>query len=328
MKVRLKGSLSVAGGVLTLCACTVTLPVVVDSGLPFDAGPPPTSRIPTVTTPCVDERTELAFDGDELLVCWGEDCLTSERAPRPRPDAGTWATGRVGRDDSTPEPTFDATRVCTAEACDPLGPRLAKVIRAADTPQLRSNATKGHAIVVLERGLHRELWNRALDRRLPLPVAPRGVPHPEVPELMPFGPDRVFVTWSYEEYCNSTTQVLDAQGRPLGDSFSTPINFQGDGDLVRFGDDQYLALADFGEIAWLEHGRPVAFVDLLRPSGFGPPPDPSVQSTAVSGAGQVGLLWCISTGCRVTRVTPQRSGDDFALALSETLVWPSCPSAD
>lgn len=284
-----------------------------------DAGPT-RSHLPMRTLPCIDDAAELVvgdlpdgdagFTSEAVLVCWGDDCLVNERSAKRPP--------------TPPEPTSPATvvesaQVCTGTRCEPLGAKLRQRLTHFDGQAL---ATADHSMVALPAASSSEVWNRALDR----PVAlPRG----QVADLRVLD-DSVLVSFDCAEVCNSTSVVLDARGRRLGEGFDTAFpnqrqGVQGGDDVVELVPHRYVVFASFGSVTLLDHHRPVAFASLdshARPF----PTEITIQFKRLHDSQGVGLRWCDGLSCHLGALRVDDSDPKhLTLSLEETGEWPRCP---
>lgn len=289
-------------------------------------GPP---AIPTVTLPCVDDHTELRIGHDGAgrpvpVLCWGDHCIDDDRSPVPTPPAPATAA-------STPAAVVGLEQVCTGARCDPLGPRLRRVLAKADPGDHRS-ATRDHAAIAIQRDGAAEVWNRASDRRIDLGTSPivDGDSEPDaMPESIDVLGDFLLVSWDCHEWCSSEAILLDARGRPSGDGLveirrASPRGASRIGtSIVAAGDDRFLVFGLFGEVSVIERGHVIARSLLVSPAS-GP-----IEFDArglPDGDGNLDALWCHDATCQVTRISLwQEPAQGWRIDLGDRLVLPRCP---
>jgi hypothetical protein len=296
------------------------------------------AEIPTVRQPCVDDRTELRIaasqtasqtGASEPVLCWGDRCLSNRDEPVAPPGAAAVI--------SAPAAVVGPDQVCTGTRCDSLGPRLRAALAKLD-PDRRVSATRDHAAIVVRHEFAFEAWNRALDRRIDVGAAPdpdwiSGL-HDTEPESIDVLGDLLLVSWSCHEYCSATAEIRDARGRAMPgpdlaiEPLSVRENRRGD-SIVAVGDDRFLVLGLFGEVAMVAHGRVVAQDTLLRPDR---PRDISlIQAQVVPGdagpaSSTVEVLWCAGRRCEVTNIAGQRDNPQrWSLRFDRDFTLPLCP---
>lgn len=301
------------------------------SPAPTQPGQPP--AIPSVSLPCVDDRTELriSHDGDGYprpVLCWGDRCIDHDRSAVPAPPAPVTVAG-------PPDPVVGLEQVCTGARCDPLGPRLRAVLAKAD-PEAHRAATRDHAAIVIQRQSDAsEVWNRAADRRIDVGTSPivDGDAEPDTePESVDVVGDFLLVAWGCHEWCSSLASLLDARGRDTGTGVvdirpapSRGVSRHGT-SIFAAGNDRYLVFGLFGKVSMIERGRVIVRSSLVSPSAG------AVELTVRAlpdGRGDMEALWCHADTCQVTRIwLAPPIGQDRYLELEYHLALPRCPGTD
>ena len=222
--------------------------------------PAPTPSAPSVPTepvPCavmVDghDTLELVADGESADVCWQngacvDDHLGATTRPTPKP-----AVERAH---------LDGGRICTGTRCDTLGTHLRAAVRAGTIM-----ATVDHGIVVVETG-EVELWNRAADRRIPLP-RPGSAPGTDgaVGGVEILG-TRVLLVRAWDPniippdgWWPSRGTIVDASGAVTGRVFVDPD--PPESVVTDLGGDRFIVVNGSGGFTLIAHGTPTWFGDL------------------------------------------------------------------
>jgi hypothetical protein len=298
---------------------------------PAPAPPGEQPAIPTVSLPCVDDRTELRIGHGERrtvpVLCWGDRCIGSDRGAVPTPPAPVTAA-------SPPAAVVGPEQVCTGARCDPLGPRLRAVLAKSDPDDPRS-ATRDHAAIVVWRDRAVEVWNRASDRQIGLNTSPiiDGDAKPDTtPESIDILGDFLLVSWDCHEWCSSVATLLDGRGRDTGTGVVEIRRARAHGvsrlgaSIFAAGDDRFLVFGQFGQISMIAHGRVIARSSLVSPSAGAIEFD---ARAVPDGEGNMDALWCRDTTCYVTRISVlQQLGYDVSIELEEHFVLPRCPGPD
>jgi hypothetical protein len=303
-------------------------PAGIASSAPAQPGEPP--PIPTVSLPCVDDRTELRIgrDGEDHAVpvlCWGDHCIGADRRAVPAPPAPVA--------ESEPTAVVGLEQVCTGARCDPLGPRLRAVLAKADPDDHRS-ATGDHAAIAIRReGGTVEVWNRASDRRIELGTSPIADDENAEPDTTPESIDvlgnYLLVSWDCHEWCNSEATVIDARGQPTG---ADPLEIRPARGVSRLGtsifaagDDRFLVFGLFGEVSVIAGGDVIARSSLVSPAAGAIEFD---AHAIPDGDGNMVALWCHGETCQVNHISIRlERGRGWQLELEDYLALPRCPGA-
>jgi hypothetical protein len=295
------------------------------------------------------DTLELVADGDGADVCWPngtcvDDHLGTTTRPTPKP--------------AVAQAHLDGDRICTGTRCDTLGTHLRAAARVGTIA-----ATVDHGIVVVETGGDVQLWNRAADRRIPLP-RPASAPGTDGPvtsaEILG---TRVLVVRAWDPniippdgWWPSRATIVDSSGAVTSHVFVEPDE---PGAVTDLGGDRFIVVNGSGGFTLVVHGTPTWFGDLAAwdasPGGdthggdhavwWGQhvpvsvvaldgeaPADTSTIDGTPNGkveTARIGYKWCDDAGCHVGRIdinihTDRRGRETQSLYRSRDRELPAC----
>jgi hypothetical protein len=236
------------------------------------APPPPPPKVTTPHATCIRESVDLEVAGGKPILCWDDGCLAYEAGKTPQ------AVARPARVMFHPEAEVRDDRghraACNAAGCDPLGPKLDKLIadilafEAAEKPgdgrdgPLLPMVTRDRALVYLANThMGEHLWNVHDDASFE-PQQPASLGRFAVVRLMSAEPvgDELLLMWGACRTKDALggcgmdevyrTSFMDTKGHDLdGDHEEV-------GTVVPIAKDRYVAYGD--AVLVIEHGKVVA----------------------------------------------------------------------
>jgi hypothetical protein len=281
------------------------------------ATPPdePTSAIPMITSPCDDVTQdvvpELVADFDHPqqhevpgavahpLLCWGADCVW-DGEPVPRPTARKPTIEHQVSDKkpigTSPVAIVNAGKVCTADRCDDLGPKLRAAIEATEGGEVR--ATSDREAVVIGR----EVWSRSKDTTIKMPAPRRD--EGDVASIHVLG-NRLAIGRGCNEYCADLGRIVDSRGRPVGTgSFLVGNPISSIPDPIDLAGDRFLLFSGFGDVTLVANGKPVDSTHVGVEGGrTGAAPVPARVIALALTSDVVALEVCTPIGCQLARLS-------------------------
>jgi hypothetical protein len=242
------------------------------------ATPAAADPAPPAPGACAGFETQLTTDGQQPVLCWGNECRAYGAGHRVRKLAPPAPPPPVER---APTVTADGAgfQVC-GKRCTPLGPRASEALHAAQAVHdhdeaerkdndpnarpwpLRVGVTRDAGVITFHGGAvnpmdtdeHPELawqtWNVARDEHVELA-------HPKTPDgqdvgaflesVEPIG-DLLVTTWTACAGPCQQSAIADRSGRALSSTFEA-------GSLVQQTRDTFVVVGENGQISVLDHGH-------------------------------------------------------------------------